>query len=395
MNKHLTIFYAVRNVGGAQLLFARLAAQLQKSCGWKVQLVDYEDGFIRKHFIKFSIVHDFIVWNDGDKVNLSDTTLLLGFGELPQALPVFSANKNINVLLWSVHPHNVLAYFRFGFIYRRIPLRLRAKLSSFLEPLTRKKTHLLMDYLNRNNSLIFMDKPNSLYAQCMFSFQEAKYLAIPISMETPEINKERTINKKSISVGWLGRLDNNKYNSIVASLNSCSMYSEKYDCELYFHIIGDGAALEKLKNSHFSGVKLIFPGVLLDDSLSDYLVQNFQVGFAMGTSVLEISKHQIPSVITDYSTKPIPCKEIPYRWFYDSNELDVGEVYGEVSRKPSISIEDILYVATNKKMNNLIGKLCADKAYSEYEIENVAEKLIDYIDSSKSSFSEIKSLLGK
>ena len=49
MPKSITFLYPSKNIGGAQLLFARLANHISTKTQTKVQVVDYVDGFLKEY----------------------------------------------------------------------------------------------------------------------------------------------------------------------------------------------------------------------------------------------------------------------------------------------------------------------------------------------------------
>jgi len=109
MTKSLTIFYPSRNVGGVQLALIRIP-------DWRIVVVDYEDGFLRRNLAALGFEAEFILWHSGlAPVNVGDTTLLLSFSHFPHDLAALRAAPTTRVLLWSMHAQGTLSYFRFGF----------------------------------------------------------------------------------------------------------------------------------------------------------------------------------------------------------------------------------------------------------------------------------------
>ena len=57
-------------------------------------------------------------------------------------------------------------------------------------------------------------------------------------------------------------------------------------------------------------------GSIFGDDLKEYMLKNFQIGFAMGTSVIDIASLGIPAIIVD-SNAAIFGSSI--RWFHDGS----------------------------------------------------------------------------
>ena len=76
MIKKIAFFYPVKYIGGAQLLFARLAAffLLQKK---EVVIIDYADGFILEYLKERNLNPTFIKYEDGKKTNISENICLV------------------------------------------------------------------------------------------------------------------------------------------------------------------------------------------------------------------------------------------------------------------------------------------------------------------------------
>lgn len=371
MKLHCTIFYAVRHIGGAQLLFARMAEQLVARHGWKVRLIDLEDGFIRAQFLQRAVQHEFTPWEPGQKVLVGDSVLLLGFGELPEALRYLQETGPVRVVLWSIAPHNVLAYFRLGFVYHRLPAGVRQFAARTLEPRRWRRNRALFTELRLNHSLAQMDGTNATFPRSMgLECFDGEFLPVPVSVVKPAA--ERADGNGERSVGWLGRLSDDKVNSIQASAEWCSWHAIQAGITVDYHVIGTGEALVRLQNIRLPGVRFIYAGELRDDALAHYIRRHFRVGFAMGTSLLEIAKLGVPTVITDYSRGRIPREQLALRWLFQAEDCSLAEVVGEQRVRVGAHIKEIFAVMENDDLNREIGRQCFDYVVRWHDMTHVS-----------------------
>jgi hypothetical protein len=104
---NITFYYPSRIVGGAEWLFVRMARALSDIQGYQISVVDFQDGFLKSKLSK-SKVH-FIENNPKNRAKIVENAILI----VPISHIRF-ANKDLDlpdatrVLLWSIHPHNIL-----------------------------------------------------------------------------------------------------------------------------------------------------------------------------------------------------------------------------------------------------------------------------------------------
>jgi hypothetical protein len=393
MKRHVTLFYAVRHVGGAQLLFARTVAELFARHGWSIGLVDYEDGFVRKTLSESGVSFDFIPYGGSvGPIAVRDTVLLLGLGELPEALSALAGTPETRILLWGIHPHNPLAFFRHGYLYNRLKPGWRTGAVRSLEPRRWNRVRSLFTALHTRKALAFMDGANVRYAETLgLGVPESPFLPVPLAMKkTPEAR----VPTGALSVGWLGRLGKDKFNTLIATLQLCSRYAQAQKADVEYHVIGEGPMLPELTGRIFPGVRLVLAGTLRDVALDQYLVRHVQVGFAMGTSILEIALLGIPVVVSDYSNRPIPPDALALRWASQITQYTLGEVVGDNPLRARIGIDDIMRVCKNPDENRTVGSECFSYARDHHSMERVGVLLASRLEETSFPLEEARAIVG-
>jgi len=70
-------------------------------------------------------------------------------------------------------------------------------------------------------------------------------------------------------------------------------------------------------------IKIIFYENLNQKELDEVILKHTDIGFAMGTSLLEFAKYGIPSVLMDFSCNSFP-ESYGYKWFFEAEPYSLG-----------------------------------------------------------------------
>ncbi len=144
----------------------------------------------------------------------------------------------------------------------------------------------------------YMDYNNYYWNSSVFNFSLRKICYLPIVVDdivAPDM-KDKSFGFKELSFVWLGRLDVDKYHTILTFLNELESLSSSYKITLY--IVGVGNKEKTLRKKCEKMVtKVVFIGKLFGEELKEFIVDNVDIGLAMGTSALDIAKMGKPVIV--------------------------------------------------------------------------------------------------
>lgn len=375
--KTITFFYPSKIVGGAELLFIRLAEFLAEKYNIQVFYIDYKDGFARSQLNSEKIT--FVDYEINNKTTIDyETYIITPVSKIYTINNELNLTANVKPLFWCIQPYNIIwqlpgaryyVYFKFKNIKTVLNLL-------FKKELQQMRTALKLLY--ENNALVFMDFPNfDINNYCFdLNFDKKNYLPIPILEGILKANVS-LISNDELNVGWLGRISDEKTNCLINLVENADAYSKINNKKLKLHIIGSGSDENKIKKLRTNeNLKLIHLGTVKPEELDSYLINNIDLLFAMGTSCLESAKLHIPSVLYDFSYKKLH-PDYKFKWLFESFEYNLGQHLEELmepNKHLFAEILDEIYLNNNKE---LIGNKCYSYFKENHSIEKVSNLLIN------------------
>jgi hypothetical protein len=364
-SKSLTFYYPSRSIGGAQNLIARLAELLATDMDLLVYIIDFEDGFIwskLKNIKNVSLLH----FNNDSKIDLANDTTLVIFPSYFERIPnVINTKTNANLIVWFIQP------------YLLISLPVVKNVLKFFIPFRVNKVRALLNALNTANALLFMDWENFNINKKYFGLKfEPTYLPIPTkSRSVSFVKKQRDV----VNIAWMGRISGEKVETVKYVFNDILTYNKKNQNRIRFHVIGDGEKMDDFK----AGLKddasesIVFKGVLVGKELEQYLLEEIDCMFAMGTSALDSSMYKIPTVVLDIASKGFDKLgyTYKYKWIYDIKEFTLGQDISYVNSANQLSLANVIEQLTTDSDNN-IGLKCFEYAFSNHNINVIARALV-------------------
>lgn len=270
------VFFYTKNevVSGAFLMFFELANELAQESSYDVYFVHSGHAELMTKYkntkIKFL---DYIVFDNYEE--LEGATFIVALNYLMFLLPKIKKLSDSKLLLIAWHPF-IMDYFLNQFLNHKL---LRTD---------------IINLFSSTNSLAFMDEANKLELEEENLFND---LYIPVPYTKPNVNyisKCELVDKERINVGWLGRLDSDKINTILNLIDN--LYTSNY--RIHLHIIGDGDCRNRIKLSGYSPkIIFTFTSYLMGDDLTSYIGENIDLLVAPGQSALVGASIQIPVVI--------------------------------------------------------------------------------------------------
>lgn len=369
--ERIVFYYPSKSIGGAQLLFIRLADYLANFHNFEIYYVDYDDGFSRD-FLKTSPVK-YIYFIKGKKIKLPDYSIVI----IPSNF-IFFVDQNFELtdntmfFFWTIHPENIRSFL--------IDFRNKTLLSKK----NRHKIGGLLVKLYNLGLLHYMDYVNYIFNAKFFEFEitDINYLQIPIGAGIlSEYKKEPHHFKKNIRLAWLGRLDKDKINSVKLILNEIDSCNNKSN--IAFYIIGVGTEFESLKsliNQYSFKIELL--GRLQGDELDDYISNNVDIGVAMGTSAFEIAKRAVPVIMIDVYDKVYPADYMKYDLLHQIKNYSLGSSYPFMhNEKRSQSFKEVIRVILENYEYH--SRKSWEYVKENHSIDVVGQKLLNNINNLK------------
>lgn len=351
----ITFLYPSRRVGGAQLLFVRLAVELSKYDDLLVNVVDFSDGYLRSQLTSFDRI-TILPYIKGIVKISNETVLVTPLSNMADLKYIVNGDFTIiKVLFWSIHPSNLDFVFNAN---GRKWFGDKKKLKEFIKN------------ISDAGNLIYMDEANFLAVNEILSInKKPEYLQIPIEINN-YITSSVNIEHEKLNIAWLGRVSYDKIFSIKKIVDEIKSLEDRDS--VIFHVIGTGEKYNELElYLKESGINYVLPGILVKNELSEYMTNNIQLGVAMGTSCMEFAARKIPVFLIDYSEEKFP-NEIKYNWLFETQNYTLGSHVNSATYR-------------NHKFKELINQFNIDKSIGEkcyryiennHNINNVALKLI-------------------
>jgi hypothetical protein len=310
--KTLVFYFPYNQVGGVSVLFIRLIDHLRYD--FNIIAVDNKGGYIDlnlRHKIKV-IEPKFL------KFIPNNSILITQLCPPWRIYDIAKVNPSVKLFFWGLHPsnlnQNLISHKIFSLLNKPLSLYRRIKLRKFTQLSFKKNAIALMDevcasQMNKNLNLDFI------------------YPYLNIFTQNPKFKKTNTINK-SIKCFYLGRVEDFKTTSIlhlVDRLNKVTKY------KLEFTILGEGNDLsvvkEYIKKINFRHKVIYMKSV--NFKLVDKHLKNFDICFAMGTSVLEAMKLGIPTLLMHYSFQKFKLLQ-KYEYLYELEGNSLGTPFSEI-----------------------------------------------------------------
>ena len=385
--KKIYIFYPSKITGGAEFLLKTVCDFLKSSM--KTCIVDIEDGWLSTNISDVSVIYI----NKSQKIYLDENSILITTANLIRKLDLYFCGE-FKIIAWIVQINNLTpAVPRIGsFQYTKFFQILFKK--TILESEYRKIDNLTL-YLDSNNSIYSMDEAcNDVFFR-YFKRRFDRYLPVVIPEEKfLKIDERMEKPSEILKCIWVGRLDGEFKNPILHHiLIDIADYAKKYNKNIVFDIIGNGPGLKSAQNiaSSLLGIEINFLGEKRGEELRALICAS-DIGFAMGTSALEISACGTPVVLLDASYGVVP-KAYKYQWLYESKGYCIGRSIDTSPDKTlgnTKNIEDIFseLIKDYEKIRNL----CYAHVRRSHSIEALREKILIAIQQASSNFQVMASL---
>ena len=223
------------------------------------------------------------------------------------------------------------------------------------------------------------------------------YIPLFYPQEEKELKGRDDQRENEINLVWLGRLaTGSKTNSLINIINN--FYQYKTDKKKKLHIIGNGLGENYIKDytkQYKKNIQFIFTGSLTGDDLVDYLIKNTDIGFAMGTSMLNFAALRLP-VIGAHEAQKANFHSRNFLWFFNMYEYSLSapaEALGkEDKRFEKVEVFDDML---NQVMLGNNRSIYGDKCYEYYksvhgDIRAIGQKFVEALNRTTLTFGKLQ-----
>lgn len=331
------------NIGGGSFIEAKLAEYLADNTDLNIYFYDYKDGY-GEYLLKDNPKVVKLTYKDNDIVcPLQEKCILI-------------TNSTRVVLLKKMHPESKILFWHYETIK-----------CAWDTVLIDKETKKFLELVKKANAMVYHDWSgrDTLSKSSNVNFMNKDYIHVVIPTKDKECFRDNLVNNE-INICFLSRLAPDKIQSLFYLIKNLASYKTNKKKKL--HIIGDGIVrhkVEKFCEKYSNEIEFIFTGSIDRECLDDYLVNNIDLLFGVGTCVVEGAALKIPSAILLIDSKEFLERDAI--WLYNSKEYTVGILEEEKDdfNVKYTSIHDMLnsIYEFNKKYEK------GDKCY-QYFIDN-------------------------
>jgi glycosyltransferase involved in cell wall biosynthesis len=376
---NIVFYYPSRVVGGAEWLFIRMARALSEIQTHHVSVVDFHDGFLKSK-LKDSKVW-FIEHQPTRRAKIAEDAIVI--------VPISHigiANKNLDlpdstrVLLWSIHPHNILyLLLNAEWLYTLTDQQIQFLVRYFF-PSAFARVRLAIKIAQEKFGLAVMDVANQRSIEKTLGFQLKPTHFLPIPLESSE-SRTVTNHDALLKITWVGRISDDKVFALLRVLSDVQAYALKTNALIRVNVVGSGHKQKFLKArlNRFPKVDICELGTLDNTELARFLTTQTDVVVAMGTSLIEAARYGIPTILVDACYQMLPAG-LPYQWFFELHGFDLGAV---VSRKnlptQGSSLQSMLEQLQIPNQPERLGCLCFAHFRQFHQLEQVVASCQDIL----------------
>lgn len=362
MKDKICFIYPSKSIGGAQLLFVRLARHLAAGNFADIAVMDYADGFLRGQLQGEPGVEILDYENKPLRIKARTTvvTPLSNLSDITEYVHITSL-PSVRLLFWSIQPRNLHAALQYW--GRKTFLRPPA-----LAPLIAR--------LSAQGSILYMDNPNYWGARDLLR-KDFPFAYLPIPFEAKPADATVLPAADALYLTWIGRISYEKIYSILHVMDQVAAVRTHKGRSIVFTVIGEGEKLEEAK-AYAAGLNIPcrFPGTMTGAALEN-AIRETEIGLAMGTSALELAARNVPSVLLDYSYTPIP-PETRYRWLFETEGFALGQEV-QLPNDRQHTLADLLEQAASGQPGRAqITTACRQYVEQNHGMEHIAKKLLEH-----------------
>ena len=387
-NRSYVIFYPSVELGGAEILFTRLADQLAGR-GNDVTVLDSENHVIIKNLTNNSVKK--IVVKHGSPELISCDYIIAFASNIANISKYINSESFGKLLFWNVHPFNniylppivgpKLVHFGLGWL---------KAVNNLLFNSEDKVRKAALQALLHANAFVCMDGENANIINNYYNIN-AKFDFIPIPVYLKEYPSDHAIKPaEPISLFWYGRLCDFKSHSLVYLIEQISKLEESSSV-VRLTVIGDGpyrSFIEKVATQR--GVAISFVGALPNSESIALLKDKADAVFAMGTAALESGVLGIPTILAGASFGRINF-DYKFDWLYNTSHFTLGVFLKKESESTGISFFELIHELQKNSKSHAYR--CQQYVTNNHNIDHIVDLVEQHATLSKMDFKSFSNII--
>ena len=340
-NTEYLLFYPSVELGGAEMLFARLADELA-TLGHKVTVLDSEKQIIIKHIQNETV--EFIVLTEGNPV-LVKSKYILAFASHITTISRYIHKDSVGRLLfWNVHPLNSI-YLPpvIGEKLFHIGIGWLKNANKFFFPEEDNVRKAALRYLIKNRAFVCMDgECSDTISKYYSNIKISDYIPIPVPKLSIDVVSDRSISiNEDVTFLWYGRLCDFKFYGLIYLIQRIASLKNTNNV-IKLIIVGDGPFRKMVQKALKKfDVRASLLGALPNKEALKLIATNADIVFAMGTAALETAALGIPTILAPASFGPIR-NDYRFEWFYETTNYNLGSFAKSGIHDKGLTVEEIL-----------------------------------------------------
>lgn len=377
------------------MLFLRMASYLSAEGLARTYVVDYADGFMAVH--RDPTVCPLLEYRDDRPITIPEEAIAVFQSMTPWSLfPQLQIHDSTRVFFWNCHPFNLIPLLPGSRELMQNNVMLgRVLLNTVLLPykLTMRR---FVRTLLAHRALVFMDHENRRVTAGYLGFDKLPNNCLPIPVDTrtagvARSERARDLADEGIRVLWLGRVVDFKFHILHRALERMNDAQAVLGAPVEVTIIGTGACIALLHRAAgaLTNIRVQFLEALSPPQVDSYMQENADLVIAMGTSALDAGRLGIPTLLLDYSYKPVDrCYR--FTWLHERDGYTLADQINARHLSPAdASMLERLQelIKTREPLSKQV------KAYvsANHSLDVVAARLLEHLQGSDCQWQHLRS----
>ena len=300
---------------------------------------------------------------------------------------------NVKILSWIVHPTSIYTAFfpgsyeslgKVGFFPSRLLsllfFRHHVRVSNLFCQALEKNALIAMDGATKRCLNFFYPKTKN---------SKCPIVPIPTTQPSRAMKKRHFLDKNSISIGYLGRLNEFKLSAINSFIEENILFLENKYKHIHLHIVAEGESIDKLsKLCNEKNIIIHKHGFQSNDKAKETISKQTDLAICMGTAALDIASSGHPCIIIDPIHKKTFKNQEKYRFVHEIDEFTLGEYQDFPHYKRGLhSLEEVIEAM---KVNPSMGEAGREYVENNHNPNKSFQLLVDHITASTMRIKDIK-----